>query len=204
MAHKCFISYKTEDAFWKDELKSILRQNGVPFSVIEERIDSHDSEYVIRYIREHGLSDSSVTIFLIGQHSSENEGMDILGYEKNYFIQRELQASLYDGKGNRQSGLLGVVLPEMTDKIFGSNYPCLQCGGTHEAIYANDTTLIREFWKNYYMEEHAKPCCWSDDEQYCVLVRWSDFIRYPLWWIDKAFSKKESPVAEKVVVHTLR
>lgn len=204
MAHKCFISYKTEDVFWKDELKSILRQNGVPFSVIEERIDSHDSEYVIRYIREHGLSDSSVTIFLIGQHSSENEGMDILGYEKNYFIQRELQASLYDGKGNRQSGLLGVVLPEMTDKIFGSNSPCLQCGGTHEVIYANDTTLIREFWKNYYMEEHVKPCCWSDDEQYCVLVRWSDFIRYPLWWIDRAFRKKESPVAEKVVVHALR
>lgn len=204
MTHKCFISYKAEDVFWKDELKAILRQNDVPFSVIEERIDSHDSEYVIRYIREHGLSDSSVTIFLIGQHSSENEGVDVLGYEKNYFIQRELQASLYDGKGNRQSGILGVVLPEMTDKIFGNNYPCIQCGGSHAAVYANDTTLIREFWKNYYMEEHAKPCCWSDDEQYCVLVRWSDFIRHPLWWIDKAFNKKDSPVAEKVVVHALR
>ena len=38
-------------------------------------------------IRRDYLKDSTVTIFLIGEHSSENEGYDYLG-PKNYFIQK--------------------------------------------------------------------------------------------------------------------
>lgn len=204
MSHKCFISYKHEDFLYKDILKRCLDAADIPYSVIENRIESHDDEYVMRYIREHGLSTSSVTLFLIGTHSSENEGQDGDGNDINYYIQRELQASLFDGEGNRQSGILGVVLPSMESSIFGGSYDCTDCGGSHRTVHINDKTVIREFSRNYFMDEHDKPCCWREDERYCVLVRWSDFVDDPGTWIERAFEKKSSPVADNVVVRGLR
>lgn len=200
MSRTCFISYKNEDGRYKNELKRILEEHGIRYYVIEERIDSRDSEYVIRYIREHGIQDSTVTLFLIGENSSELEGVDGNGFDKNYYIQRELQASLYDGDNNRRSGILGIVLPSMENFIFGGSYQCDTCGGSHRTVRVNDKTVIREFSRNYFMRDHAKACCWSDDERYCVLVRWSDFIDTPAQWIEVAYKKRLAPIAEKVIV----
>ncbi len=69
------------------------------------------------------MAGTTVTIFLIGEHSSEKEGNDIFGRPKNAFIQRELQATLYDRKGFPRSGLLGVVLPSMESKIYKGHIP---------------------------------------------------------------------------------
>lgn len=204
MSHKCFISYKHEDTMYKDLLKICLDNAEVQYSVIEERINSHNDEYVMKYIRDHGLSTSTVTLFLIGTHSSECEGKDDNGNDINYYIQRELQASLFDGEGNRQSGILGIVLPSMEDSIFGGSHNCADCGCTHRTVHINDRTVIREFSRNYFMETHEKPCCWGEDERYCVLVRWSDFVDDPTSWIEKAFSKKSAPVADNVVIRGLR
>lgn len=204
MGRICFISYKTEDSGFKDALKKVLDSKDVQHYVIEERIDSRDSEYVIRYIREHGIQDSTVTLFLIGENSSELEGVDSEGYEKNYYIQRELQASLYDGEYNRRSGILGIVLPSMENAIFGGSYFCDKCGGSHRTVRINDKTVIREFSKNYYMDSHEKDCCWAEDERYCVLVRWSDFVDNPEEWIEKAYRKRNLMIAEEVVVRPPR
>lgn len=88
------------------------------------------------------MSDSTVTIFLIGQHSAE-----VLGWEEQRFIKRELQASLYDGKGNTRNGILGVVLPSMYDSIYKGQYVCQTCGKTHNHVALNDMTVVKEFWK---------------------------------------------------------
>lgn len=204
MGRTCFISYKTEDSYYKDMLKIVLEVNEIRHYVIEEKINSRDSEYVIRYIREHGIQDSTVTLSLIGENSSELEGVDSEGYDKNYYIQRELQASLYDGEDNRRSGILGIVLPSMENAIFGGSYSCDECGGSHRAVRINDKTVIREFSKNYYMDSHEKDCCWTEDERYCVLVRWSDFVDNPEEWIEKAYRKRNLLIAEDVVVRPAR
>ena len=80
---------------------------------LNESIDSKDEDYVMRKIREEYLSDSTVTIFLIGKYSSES-----LGIGEQIYIKRELQASLYDGKANSKNGILGIVLPEMYDDVY--------------------------------------------------------------------------------------
>ena len=204
MGRVCFISYKNEDVSFKNTLKRILENQGIRYYVIEDRIDSRDSEYVIRYIREHGIQDSTVTLFLIGENSSELEGCDVDGFEKNYYIQRELQASLYNGDNNSRSGILGIVLPSMENAIFGGSHFCKECGLTHRTVRINDKTVIREFSENYYMASHAKECCWAEDERYCVLVRWSDFVDDPETWIEKAFEKRSKSVAKGVVVRPAR
>lgn len=205
MAHKCFISFKKEDMEYKKNLVSLFEEAGVDVidKSLDRTIDSDDGDYIMRYIRENYLCDSTVTVFLIGEHSSENEGYDWLGRPHNYFIQRELQASLYNGKGNTRNGIIGVVLPEMYNAIFQGTSTCNVCGNSHNIVMINDATTIREFAYNYYCEPHDG-CAWSEDERYCVLVKWDDFHNSPEEYINQAFDKRTSPIADKIRIRNLR
>lgn len=89
MAHRVFISHKREDKACKNYIQNNSGVDMIDKS-LNEAIDSDDEDYILRKIREDYLSDSTVTIFLIGTHSSENEGE-----EEQVYIKRELQASLY-------------------------------------------------------------------------------------------------------------
>lgn len=57
-------------------------------------------------------------LYFIENHSSKSEGFDNERRNIQSLITRELQATLYDRKGNRRDGLLGIVLPEMEQKVF--------------------------------------------------------------------------------------
>lgn len=123
MGHKCFISFKTEDQKYKDEIQSWSEDNKVDMidKSLNTPINSEDEDYIMRKIRQDYLADSTVTIVLIGEHSSEN-----LGENEQKFIKRELQASLYNGQNNTRSGILGVVLPAMYSKIYKGSYVCFK------------------------------------------------------------------------------
>ena len=142
MGHKCFISFKKEDEAYKKTIQSWADRNKVDMidKSLNTPINSDDEDYIMRKIREDYLSDSTVTIFLIGSHSSEN-----LGLEEQKYIKRELQASLYNGEGNTRSGILGVVLPQMYDDIFRGAFTCMSCGYTHNWVAIDDNTVIKEF-----------------------------------------------------------
>ena len=74
-----------------------------------------------------------------------------------------------------------------------------------KAMYVdiNDTTVIREFSYNYYVEPH-EGCAWSEDERYCVLVKWDDFLKDMEYYIEQAFNKRSSPLVDKVRVNIKR
>lgn len=203
MGHKCFISYKKEDKDYLEDTIGLLGEKEYIDKSLDRIIDSEDGDYIMQVIRQDYLRDSTVTIFLIGEHSSEKEGTDFLGRDKNYFIKRELQASLYNGKGNTRNGILGVVLPDMYDKIYKGTYKCDSCGGNHNYVAINDDTVIREFSKNYYCEPH-NGCAWTEDDRYCVLVKWEDFKKDPQDYIEKAFEKRTQEVVENIVIKNLR
>lgn len=197
MSHKCYISFKTEDEDYKSEIQKMKDEDKLDYidKSLNEAIDSEDPDYIMRKIREDYLSDSTVTIFLIGTHSRET-----LGWEEQQYIKRELQASLYDGDNNSRSGILGVVLPEMYDSIYKGSYTCTTCGNSHNYVSINDNTVIKEFSANYYIEPHTG-CCWSEDQRYCVLVKWDDFVNNPETYINKAFNKRSSDIASQVKVY---
>lgn len=200
--HKCFISYKKENVEYKDYLIKNISYSAFIDKSLDRKINSYDGDYVMKVIRQDYLSDSTVTIFLIGSHSSENEGRDWFG-DKNYFIQRELQASLYSGEGNTMNGILGVVLPEMYDRIYKGSEDCSVCGSKHNLVEINDSTVIREFSQNYYIKPHDG-CAWKEEERYCELVKWDDFIKNPDPYIEAAFQKRNSDIAAKVKKRNFR
>lgn len=192
MAHKCFISFKTEDKHYKECIQRDLNVDMIDKS-LDDPINSEDEDYIMRKIREDYLSDSTVTIFLIGESSYEN-----LGYNQQRFIKRELQASLYNGSNNTRNGILGVVLPQMYDNIYRGMQVCSICENSHNIVQINDSTVIREFSYNYYLPNDK--CAWAEDDRYCVLVKWEDFCKNPEFYINMAFEKRSAPIASKVKV----
>lgn len=193
MGHKCFISFKGEDSAYKKYIQNVLNIDMVDKS-LNEPIESSDEDYIMRKIRDDYLSDSTVTVFLIGAYSSEN-----LGWEEQRYIKRELQSSLYNGKGNSRSGILGVVLPSIEKEIYRGNINCYQCSGTHNCVALNDNTVISEFSYNYYIPNGK--CSHTEDERYCVLVKWDDFCTNPEKYIEEAFNKRFTPIASQVKVY---
>lgn len=193
MAHKCFISFKTEDIAYKNHIRDEMDIDMIDKS-LDEPINSWDDDYIMQRIRVDYLSDSTVTIFLIGTRSSEN-----LGSHEQRYIKKELQASLYNSVNNTKNGILGIVLPSMYDSIYQGSYNCPTCGGTHNYVGINDSTVIKEFGHNYYIPAFGK-CSWSEDDRYCVLVKWSDFLINPEFYIDQAFDKRSHPISNKTKV----
>lgn len=192
MAHKCFISFKTEDMPYKIYIHDHLEVDMIDKS-LHEPINSQDEDYIMRKIREDYLSDSTVTIFLIGEKSAEN-----LPFENQNFLKRELQASIFHSTGNTKNGILGVVLPSMYTRIYGGSYACTKCGGSHNSVKINHDSVISEFAYNYYIPNSK--CAWREEDRYCVLVRWDDFCKNPNTYIDKAFDKRNEPIASKTKV----
>jgi hypothetical protein len=197
MRHKCFISFKKEDEGYKKEIQRWNEGNKIDMidKSLNEAIDSEYPDYVMRKIREDYLSDSTVTIFLIGMNSAE-----VLGVEEQQYIKRELQASLYNGDGNTRNGILGVVLPNMYSAIYKGTYECSTCHKNHNWVAINDDTVIKEFSCNYYLNHHGK-CAYSEDDRYCILVRWDDFRINPNRYIELAFNKRHQEIAKEVVVY---
>lgn len=192
MGRKCFISYKQEDLWYKKQIQEQLDVDMVDKS-LNVAVDSTDEDYIMRIIRENHLSDSTVTIHLIGEHSGENRGE----HEQRY-IKRELQASLYNGVGNTRNGILGVVLPRAYDTIYKGQYYCSQCTSTHSHVSIKDHT-VAEFSYNYYLPNSK--CSWSEDDRYCVLVKWEDFVISPEEYIEKAFNKRFTAISSSVRVY---
>lgn len=192
-SHKCFISFKSDDMHYKKYIQNYLDIDMIDKS-LNEPIQSENEDYIMRKIREDYLQDSTVTIHLIGQYSAENS------YLNQNYIKRELQASLSNTSAGTRNGILGVVLPEVYDKIYKGQQACSQCFKNHNIVVINENTTIREFSYNYYLPLNNGEHVWSEDDRYCVLVKWEDFIVSPNKYIEQAFNKRTSDIAKKIKV----
>jgi hypothetical protein len=106
--HKCFVSYHVDDL---DEVTTFLDTYGSEFiarsvGVTDEDdfVDSTDTEYIKRRIRELYLTDSTVTIVLLGRCTWARK-----------FVDWEISSSLRDDGVNKRSGLLAMPLPSMNN-----------------------------------------------------------------------------------------
>ena len=113
--HKCFISYHHEnDQCFKEKFVSLFDDKLDLFidkSVRDGEInDDSSADYIMQQIRDNYLSDSSVTIVLIGTETW-----------KRKFVDWEISASIRKTQNSPRSGLIGIILPTHPD--FGkTNY----------------------------------------------------------------------------------
>ena len=170
MAHKCFISFKTEDMDYKKKIQEDMDIDMIDKS-LDEPINSDDEDYIMRKIREDYLADSTVTIYLIGEYSAENSFL-----QDQTYIKRELQASLYNGENNTKNGILGIVLPSMYDKVYKGKVfidtlilpPCLVPSYRHRPMMNRHRTffIYRRILNEQYRNQHRHlPDCQKADRQ---------------------------------------
>lgn len=105
--HKVFISYHHDDQNEVEEFvetfdheRKVFIARGLGVGMEQDIIDSDNSDYVMRRIRELYLKDSTVTIVLIGKCT----------WARRY-VDWEIQASLRHGETVTANGLLGIKLP---------------------------------------------------------------------------------------------
>lgn len=84
MEHKCFISFKKEDEYYKKKIQDDLNVDMIDKS-LDKAIDSDDEDYIMQKIRTDYLSDSTVTIHLIGLYGAESKG-----YWEQRYIKRAI------------------------------------------------------------------------------------------------------------------
>lgn len=106
--HKCFISYHVADLVEVESFVTDFGSEFIPRSVgvteDDDFVESTDTDYIKRRIREKYLSDSTVTIVLLGA-----------GTWGRKFVDWEISSSLRNDTINRRSGLLVLPLPSMNN-----------------------------------------------------------------------------------------
>jgi len=114
---KCFISYHHADQQEVDKFirtfdheRNIFISRGLGKEMSQNIVDSTDTDYVMRRIRELYLSDSTVTIVMLGKCT----------WARRY-VDWELQSSLRNGETVTANGLLGIKLPSYPSS--GGPYP---------------------------------------------------------------------------------
>lgn len=104
---KCFISYHHTDQAWVDafiktfdDTHDLFIARGLGQAMAQDVIDSTDTDYVMRRIRELYIKDSSVTLVMLGRCT----------WARRY-VDWEIQASLRVPQNGLPNGLLGIKLP---------------------------------------------------------------------------------------------
>lgn len=102
--HKCFVSYHANDGI---EVEAFIENFGhvfiprvVGISEEDDFIDSDDTGYIMDRIRQKYLTDSTVTIVLVGKCTWARK-----------FVDWEVYSSLRNDFVNKRNGLLAITLP---------------------------------------------------------------------------------------------
>jgi hypothetical protein len=106
--HECFVSYHVDDedevATFIDDFGSVFIPTVIGVTDDDDFVDSDDTDYIMDQIREKYLSDSTVTIVLIGRCTWSRR-----------FVDWEIYSSLREYKDYGISGLMGITLPSVAN-----------------------------------------------------------------------------------------
>jgi hypothetical protein len=131
---KCFISYYGSDAAevnnFINDFSDVFIAKVIGVSEGDDFIDSDDSDYVMKRIREKYLGDSTVTICMIGSCTHSRR-----------YIDWELKATLRQGTYT-PNGLLGIVLPSLGNS---SHLPQRFKDNWNQDNESNGYALYREY-----------------------------------------------------------
>lgn len=104
--HRVFISYHHDD---ENEVQRFIRDFGDDCFITrgvftDDIIQSDDKDYIMRQIREKYLSDSTVTIVMIGKCTWARK-----------YVDWEIASTLRNDPVNKRSGLMAIALPSINN-----------------------------------------------------------------------------------------
>ena len=130
--HRCFVSHhkvnSTAVENFVEEFSDVFTAKTVGVTDADDFIDSEDTEYVMRRIREKYLSNTTVTIVLIGECTKARK-----------YVDWEIASSLRNDPVNGRSGLLGINMKSvgsrwLTPPRLGDNHDSNDKAGSY-ALY---------------------------------------------------------------------
>lgn len=143
---KCFISYHHAD---QEAVNKFVRDfdhgrdcfiaRGLGEEMPGDVIQSTDTDYVMRQIREKFLHDSTVTIVLMGRCT----------WARRY-VDWEILSSIRQGQYSAPNGLVGIQLPGFTDfpprfkANLSSDWPRIDCYARHMEYPVSSAALMGE------------------------------------------------------------
>ncbi|CQD21001.1 hypothetical protein BN1232_05114 [Mycobacterium lentiflavum] len=154
--HKCFISYHVDDVIeverFLDDFGTEFIPQSVGVTVEDDFVDSTDDDYIKRRIRQLYLSNSSVTIVLLGRCTWGRK-----------FVDWEISSSLRDDPINTRNGLLVYPLPSMNNSAtlpgrVADNWSADDPGGSYARYltYPTSTWELRHNIENAFNDRTAK------------------------------------------------
>lgn len=138
MRRKCFVSYHQEDQKAVDAFiarfgpKNFIKRG---ITLPDEVIDSTDTDYVMRRVRELYIRDSTVTIVLVGPCTWSRR-----------FVDWEIQASLRQPASGLPNGLIGILLDRTTRPPLPPRFEANRDSGYARYRYYPDSTSSLEEW----------------------------------------------------------
>ena len=130
--HRCFVSYhkvnSTAVRNFVDEFSDVFTAKTVGVTDEDDFINSDDRDYVMRRIREKYLSNTTVTIVLIGECTKARK-----------YVDWEIASTLRNDPVNGRSGLLGINMRSVGSRALapprlGDNYDNSDKAGSY-ALY---------------------------------------------------------------------
>lgn len=128
--HRVFVSYYHEDdQRYKDELVKCAKEKDV---FIDGSVDTGDipddwdDQKIRETIRDEYLKDTTVTIVLVGKNTKGRKHVDW-----------EIYSSMYDGKINKKSGIVIIMLPET-----GNDYIHAGHDGEKKDVFSYNSSWI--------------------------------------------------------------
>ena len=140
--HRVFVSfYHRDDQSYKDALVEWAKKYEVFIDGSVETgdiPDDWDDQKIRETIRDEYLRDTSVTILLVGPNTRHRKHVDW-----------EIYSSMYDGKKNKRSGIIVVMLPET--KCDGCHIPY---ANEKSQIYPEITNWVKVASRNEYEQRY--------------------------------------------------
>lgn len=180
--HKTFISYHHQN---DQDIKDLIIKKFSGDSFIDKSVSNGDinvnnsEETIMRTIREDFLADSTVTLVIVGTETAQRP-----------FVNSEIQASLW---GSNYNGLIAVVRDEIHDLIYQkSTCSSLTCGCG--VVLRKPTKLYEKYIPELVRKNHKYDgdiAHFTDDQVFCSIVKYTDFMIKPEYYIDKAFNKRK-------------
>ena len=141
--HRCFVSHHKANSTavknFVEEFSDVFTAKTVGVTDEDDFIDSEDDEYVMRRIREKYLSNTTVTIVLIGECTKARK-----------YVDWEIASSLRNDPVNGRSGLLGINMESVGSRPLapprlGDNYDSKDKAGSYALyrIYPSSAQVLR-------------------------------------------------------------